>query len=244
MAADAVTVIIVVHGGRHVVRCLECLAAQSLPPARVILLDNASPDDAVAACGRAIAADPRLMGRAEVRPLGANRGFAAACNIGVALANTPLVAFLNPDAFPEPDWLERLVAAAGSHPATAAFGSRQMLAGQPHVLDGIGDRYHVGGLAWRGGHGRRLRPADLESREIFSACAAAALYRRAAVLDVGGFDEDFFCYMEDVDLGFRLRLAGGAARSVPDAVVHHVGAASSRGDGGRTAAYYGHRNRV
>ncbi len=244
MAADSVTVIVVVHGGEHVVRCLECLAAQSLPPARIILLDTASPDDAVTACRRAIAADPRLAGRADVRPLGANLGFAAACNIGLALADTPLVALLNPDAFAEPDWLARLVAAATAHPAVAAFGSRQMLAGHSDVLDGLGDHYHLAGLAWRGGHGRRLHPADLEGREIFSACAAAALYRRDAVLDVGGFDEDFFCYMEDVDLGFRLRLAGHAARSVPDAVVHHVGAGSSRGDGGRTAAYFGHRNRV
>lgn len=244
MAADPVTVIIVVHGGEHVGRCLGSLAAQSLLPDRIILLDTASPDDAVAASRRAIAADPRLAGRAEVRPLGANLGFAAACNIGLALADTPLVALLNPDAFAEPEWLARLVAAAAAHPAAAAFGSRQMLAEQPDVLDGLGDCYHLAGLAWRGGHGRRLRPADLEGREIFSACAAAALYRRDAVLGVGGFDEVFFCYMEDVDLGFRLRLAGHTARSVPDAVVHHVGAASSRGDGGRTAAYFGHRNRI
>lgn len=244
MSPEPVTVIVVVHGGRHVVRCLECLAAQSLAPRRILLLDNASPDAAADACEQAIAADARLHGRTELRRLGTNLGFAAASNLGIAAADTPLVALLNPDAFAEPEWLERLVAAAAAHPEAAAFGSRQMLAGQPGVLDGIGDRYHLGGVAWRGGHGRGLRDDDLVGREIFSACAAAALYRRDAVLAAGGFDEDFFCYMEDVDLGFRLRLLGHAARLVPDAVVHHVGSASSAGDGGATAAYFGHRNRV
>jgi GT2 family glycosyltransferase len=107
------------------------------------------------------------------------------------------------------------------------------------MLDGIGDRWHASGLAWRDGHGRQLRPADLEAREIFSACAAAALSRRAAVVAAGGFDEDYFCYGEDVDLGFRLRLAGHEARYVPDAVVEHVGGASSTS---QFATYFGHRN--
>lgn len=243
MSPEPVTVIVVVHGGQHVVRCLECLAAQSFPPRRILLLDNASLDAAADACEETIAADPRLQGRAELRRLDANLGFAAASNLGIAAADTPLVALLNPDAFPEPEWLERLTAAAAAHPEVAAFGSRQMLEGDPGVLDGIGDHYHLGGIAWRGGHGRAVRDADLVGREIFSACAAAALYRRAAVLAAGGFDEDFFCYMEDVDLGFRLRLLGHGARSVPDAVVHHVGSASSAGDGG-AAVYLGHRNRV
>ena len=205
--ADSVTVIVVNHGGGlHVLRCLACLADQTLPPARILVIDNASTDGSAAACERAIAADVRLDGLAEVWRFATNLGFAAACNRGIHAADTPLVALLNPDAFPEPEWLERLV-------------------------------------AWRQGHGRSIRSDDLGDREIFSACAAAVLYRRDAVTAVGGFDEDFFCYCEDVDLGFRLRLAGHHARYVPDAVVHHVGGASSRSDGCLAAAL-GHRNLV
>ena len=242
--ADSVTVIVVNHGGGlHVLRCLACLADQTLPPARILVIDNASTDGSAAACERAIAADVRLDGLAEVWRFATNLGFAAACNRGIHAADTPLVALLNPDAFPEPEWLERLVAAQSAHPTCVAFGSRQMLADHPDVLDGIGDRYHLGGMAWRQGHGRSIRSDDLGDREIFSACAAAVLYRRDAVTAVGGFDEDFFCYCEDVDLGFRLRLAGHHARYVPDAVVHHVGWASSRSDG-RLAAALGHRNLV
>ena len=76
--------------------------------------------------------------------------------------------------------------------------------------------------------------------EIFSPCAAAALYRRSAFLEVGGFDEDFFCYMEDVDLGFRLRLRGYAAVFVPQAIVEDA-SENRRND---LAVYHGHRNLV
>jgi len=235
-----VTVVIVnFNGGAHVVRCLEGLATQTVPPERILLVDNASSDGSLAACRELVAAGSGLAERTTIDALGANVGFAAGSNRGFALADTEFVALLNPDAFPEPGWLEALVAAAQAHPESAAFGSRQMLAGRPGVLDGIGDRWHVSGLAWREGHGRPMGPADLVAREIFSPCAAAALYRRAAVVAAGAFDEDYFCFGEDVDLGFRLRLAGHTARYVPDAVVEHVGGGSSEG---RLATYLGHRN--
>lgn len=240
MPPPTVTVVIVnFNGGSHVLRCLECLAAQTRPPERIVLVDNASSDDSLAACQAFVAAEPRLAARTRIESLDTNIGFAAGSNRGIALAETDLVTLLNPDAFPEPAWLAALVAAANHHPEAAAFGSRQMLAEAPDLLDGIGDRWHVSGLAWREGHGRRLEPGDLEPREIFSPCAAAALYRRTALLEVGGFDDDYFCYGEDVDLGYRLRLAGHTARFVPDAVVHHVGGASG---GGEAATYFGHRN--
>jgi len=242
--APVTAIVVNFDTGAHVVRCLECLAAQTVPAEAIVVIDNASRDGSAAACERAIAGDQRLAGRARLERLATNVGFAAATNRGIALARTEWVALVNPDAFPEPDWLERLLAAAAAHPDCAAFGSRQMIAGRPGMIDGLGDRYHVGGLAWREGHGRRLRPADLVPREIFSPCAAAALYRREALVEVGGCDEDFFCYFEDVDLGFRLRLAGHHARLVPDAVVHHVGGASAGGAGGARATYFGHRNLV
>ncbi len=87
-------------------------------------------------------------------------------------------------------------------------------------------------------------PTDPEpEREVFSACAAAALYRRDVFEALGGLDEDFFCYMEDVDLGFRLRLAGWGCTYVPTAVVHHVGSATS-GRRSHFTTYHGHRNLV
>jgi GT2 family glycosyltransferase len=175
---------------------------------------------------------------------GRNLGFAAANNLAVQACGTEFIALLNPDAFPEPGWLAALVDAARSHPRAAAFGSLQLLDGADGLIDGIGDVYHVSGLSWRAGHGRPRTPAADEDHEIFSACAAAALYRRDAFLAAGGFDEDFFCYFEDVDLGFRLRLAGYGARYVSNAVVSHVGGGSQGGDRNDFAGFHGHRNLV
>ena len=80
--------------------------------------------------------------------------------------------------------------------------------------------------------------------EVFSPCAAAALYQRSVLRASGGFDEDFFCYVEDVDLGFRLRLAGYRCLYVPQSVAHHVGSGTTGGQHSEFALYHGHRNLV
>jgi GT2 family glycosyltransferase len=119
-----------------------------------------------------------------------------------------------------------------------------MVEGAKNVIDGVGDVYHFSGLVWRRGYGRPVTSTDLVAGEIFSPCAGAALYRREALAKVTGFDEDYFCYVEDVDLGFRLRLAGFRSMYVPDAVVHHVGSATTGGQHSDFAVYHGHRNLV
>lgn len=244
MHAGDVTVIIVTFKSEEVLtRCLTAIASQSTPPHGIVIFDNGSDEGSPE---RALRTAQRILPSRsfEIQPLAENLGFAAANNRAIAMCDTEFVALLNPDAFPHPDWLEKLLAAAERHPEAAAFGSRQMIDGQPGIVDGTGDAYHVSGLSWRTGHGRPLRDEDLVEREIFSPCAAAALYRRSALLEVGGFDEEFFCYFEDVDLGFRLRLAGYKCVYVPDAVVDHVGSASSGGKRSDFAVYHGHRNLV
>lgn len=173
-----------------------------------------------------------------------NIGFAAGNNLAVRRADgCEWVALLNPDAFPEPKWLEALMDAAARHPEYSFFGSRMLMAESPDLLDGVGDVYHVSGLHWREGHGQRARGNYLHEREIFAPCAAAALYRRDIFLGAGGFDEDYFCYAEDIDLGFYLRLLGYRCLYVPGAVVHHKGSAST-GRHSDFSTYHGHRNLV
>ena len=244
-ATDSVAVVIVNHdAGGFLTRSLACLAEQSILPARIVVFDNASSDGSLAAARDFVAKDQRLAPRTVFEESGTNLGFAAANNRAVARCGTEFVALLNPDAFPEPGWLQALMEAARRHPTAAAFGSRQLLAEAPTLLDGVGDVYHVTGLSWRAGHGCPPTTADDHDREIFSACAAAALYRRAAFVEAGGFDEDFFCYFEDVDLGFRLRLAGHDAVGVSNAVVRHVGGGSSGPGRSDFAVFHGHRNLV
>ena len=153
------------------------------------------------------------------------------------------LALLNPDAFPEPGWLAALVDAAERFPEFGAFASQMRLDSTPDQLDGAGDSYHVSGRAWRNGHNAPAAAWPASEYEVFAPCAAAALYRRAAFEEIGGFDESYFCYFEDVDLGFRLRLHGYPSLYVPASVVRHVSSALS-GYRSDFAVYHGERNSV
>jgi GT2 family glycosyltransferase len=235
----SVTIIIVTwNSGKHLPHCLQCLAAQTYSGFQVMVVDNGSTDGAT---DRLEQDWPAL--HLHVHHLDKNYGFAAANNIGARLADSQWVALLNTDAFPEPNWLERLVETAKNRPEFSFFASRQIQANTPDFSDGAGDAYHVSGLAWRNYLGFPVGLFDLESKEVFGACAAAALYTREAFLDVGGFDEDFFSYFEDVDLSFRLRLRGYRCLYVAGAVVHHIGSATL-GLVSDFALYYSHRNLI
>lgn len=173
-----------------------------------------------------------------------NAGFARANNVAASAASRyDALALLNPDAIAHPGWLAALMRAADDHPGAAAFASQIRLASAPHLLDGAGDSYHVSGRAWRNAHGRPVSAGPSEVTEVFAPCAAAALYRREAFEEVGGFDERYFCYFEDVDLGFRLRLRGHSCLYVPTAIVDHVSSAFS-GYRSDFAVYHGERNMV
>lgn len=234
-------IIVTFNAERHIERCLEAVKCQTRPPERVVIADSGSSDTTVATVERVCT---RLDLRFELLALGANVGFAVANNRAVArLDDCDLIALLNPDAFPESGWLAALTAAAGGHPEDASFASRLMLADASNVLDGAGDVFHVSGLVWRYGHRLKVDqvPGALVERPVFAACAAAALYRRADWQHAGGFDERYFCYAEDVDLGFRLQLKGRTCRYVPDAVVYHLGSATSGVDSA-FSVYHGYRN--
>jgi GT2 family glycosyltransferase len=237
-AAEGVAVIVVNwNSGGLLEQCLSALREQTLRPKRVFVVDNASTDDSASRLAE------RHPGITLVQ-LGHNAGFAAANNSAARMAEgCQWIALLNPDAVPEPAWLERLITAARANPAYSFFASRLVLAGDTDRLDGAGDVYSVNGLAWRRHHGRSATTTALVPEEVFSPCAAAALYRRDAFLEAGGFDESYFCYFEDVDLAFRLRLAGHRCLYLPDAIARHVGSAST-GRGSDFSVYLGHRNLV
>ena len=233
-----VAVLIVNWNSRNLLgECLKSLSAQTRPPDRVIIVDNNSTDDSLL-----LAAD-WLQG-VEVIRLQENAGFARANNIAAeAAGGVDALALLNPDAFPAPGWLAALVAAAERQPDVGSFASWMLLDTQPDFLDGAGDSYHSSGRAWRNGHRMRAREWPAGDTEVFAPCAAAALYRRAAFESAGGFDEHYFCYFEDVDLGFRLRLQGFRCVCVQDAVVRHVSSATT-GYRSDFAVYHGERNAV
>lgn len=237
IAANVVVLIVNYNGSHWLARCLEALARQQTRGFRTIIIDNASTD------GSADHLERDFPWVEVLRP-GKNLGFAAGNNLGAAHANgCEWLVTLNPDAFPEPGWLGALLAAAQANPEFSMFQSRLLADGDHGTLDGVGDVYHVSGLHWREGHMLSDSAVYDRPREIFSPCAAAAMYRRDAFDHAQGFDEDFFCYSEDVDLGFRLRLVGHRALYVPDAVVYHVGSGTS-GRRSDFSVYHGQRNLV
>jgi len=229
-------VIVNYNSGALLNECLAAVEGQTRRPDRVLVVDNASADDSLS----------RVAGRwpeVEILRLEANAGFAAANNRAIErCGNCDWIALLNPDAFPDPGWLAALEDAARELPEAGSLASCLVNADDSGILDGMGDAYHVSGLVWRIGHGAPV-PEVQARREVFAPCAAAALYRRAAMEEAGGFDESYFCYNEDVDLGFRMRLRGLASWYVPEARVRHIGSAVT-GEHSDFSLFHGHRNLV
>ena len=227
-------VVVAYQSGPTLGRCLAALKAQTFTDFETLLVDNASTDGAAVAASEA---DPAI----RLLRFEDNLGFAAGNNRAAEQARGRWLVLLNPDAYAEPDWLERLVAAAERHPGVACLASLQLDAADPTRLDGAGDVMTSAGIPFRGGYGKARRP--LEDGEVFSACGAAMMIDRRLFLEIGGFDERFFCYCEDVDLGYRLRLLGHATVLAADAVVSHVGSATL-GVRSDFAVFHGSRNRV
>ena len=132
--------------------------------------------------------------------------------------------------------------AAESYPEAGLFASKLVNFYDRRMLDGAGDALRRSGLPYRLGHSEPDRGQYDEAAFVFGACAAAALYRRSMLDEVGLFDEDFFAYCEDGDLSFRAQLAGYRCLYAPEAVVYHVGSASTGGKRSPTAVRLGTRN--
>lgn len=237
ISQQTVSIIIVNYNSTDYLRqCLTALAKQKVKPEEVLVVDNFSTEDT-------------LDGFEEEFPwvdfffLPENIGFAAANNYAIAKSHGDWIGLVNPDAFVAPDWLLKIKQAIVENPTYGSFGSRLIKHYTPDILDGTGDVYHISGIAWRRDEGVKGMDHRMQNSEIFSPCAAAALYLRSALLEIDSFDESYFCYFEDVDLGFRLQLAGYQSLYVADAKVFHVGSGTTE-RGSDFSVYYGHRNLV
>ena len=235
--SPATVIIVNWNSGNDLEKCLAALSHQTRPPEEIIVVDNASTDESL------VGVEDKFP-MVELIRLKDNTGFAHANNLAASrVQESDWIAFLNPDAFPAPEWLENLVRAAESHPQFSFFGSHMLRHGGRDELDGTGDVYHVSGLAWRRDHGLSDSTVKRTTEEVFSPCAAAAMIRKEVFLEAGGFDETFHSYFEDVDLSFRIRLTGQRCLYVADAVVEHVGSGSTHRNSDY-AVYHGQRNLV
>ena len=216
-------------GRRWLPAMLAALRAQTRAPDRLVVVDDGSTDDSVA----------YLRGEGvEVVERPVSAGFAAAVNAGLAAVgdDCEAIALVNTDVVLAPDWLARTVEVLEAAPAVGAVACKMVRMDDPGLIDDAGDTLRRDGVCEQRGRGRRDDGRFDAPAEVWGACAGAALYRRAAVAQVGGFDESYGMYLEDVDLALRLRLGGWTCRYTP-AVAQHAGAAS-----GAPVGFYVARN--
>lgn len=231
-----VTVVVVTWNRREYLRgCLDALFRQTYRESIVVVVDNASTDGSAELVATEYP-EARLIRN------GANLGFAAANNIGIHATETPYVATLNNDAEAEPGWLEALVHAAEADASLGSVASKMVLAPDPQTVDSCGVALDPAGIAWDRWGGYPAGTVDRRT-EVFGPCAGAALYRRAMLDDVGLFDEDYFAYLEDVDLAWRARLRGWRCVLEPAAVVRHAHA-GTLGDTSALKRFLLARNKV
>ena len=207
------------NGARWLPGVLASVAAQTAAPAEVLVVDDGSTDgSAQLAAG---------YDGVRVLPLASNGGFARAANAGIAAVAAEAVALVNTDIVLAPDWLELAAAALAQDPRAAAVATKLVDLEHPSILYSAGDVLRRDGVCEQRGRFERDSGRYDAPGEVFSACAGAALYRRAALQAAGGFDERLGTYLEDVELGLRLRLAGWRCRWEPRAVARHAGGGSS-----------------
>lgn len=208
-----VTVIIANWNGRHWLEtCLPALSQQSCRNFEIIVVDNGSEDGSVDWLNEKWP-DVRAL------PQPYNRGFASANNIGIRASSGEFIVTLNNDTLVNPEWLDALVAAV-TGPDVGMVASKIIRWDDLGQLDSAGIEIDRSGIAWNRGWGKPVSWAAV-SCDVFGPSAAAALYRRTMLEEIGLFDEDFFAYYEDVDLAWRARQAGWRCRYAPRARVRH-----------------------
>ncbi len=215
-----VTVVIPNYNGKHFLGpCLEALARQTYRDFEVLVIDNASTDGSVAWLRT-------FYPQVNVMVMETNLGFAGGVNVGIRAAKTPYVLLLNNDTEAAPGFVQALVHAIEQCPKAFSVSSKMIQFHDHDRMDDAGDLYCAAGWAFQRGVGAPVSAYN-RCRRVFSACAGAAIYRTRVFEEIGVFDELHFAYLEDIDIGYRARLAGYENLYCPKAVVYHVGSGTS-----------------
>ncbi len=204
------------NGKRFLPGCLDSLRVLEYPLCEIIVVDNGSHDGSVELLQ---AQYPEV----QLVRFDKNTGFSVAVNAGICASHGEFIALLNNDTVVERDWISQMLQAMRTHPEIGSTACKMLAYDDRRLLDGAGDGYPRGGLPGRIGH-RELDQGQFDDqRYILGACGGAVLYRREMLENIGLFDEDYFAYLEDVDMGLRAQSAGYKCLYVPSAVMYHLG---------------------
>ena len=225
MEKKIVVVIPNYNGKKYLDDCLRSLKKQTVT-ADVILIDNGSEDGSIEDVRDRMKAHPERYPHVKIHELGENTGFANAVNVGIKMAKSEFVLLLNNDTVSDEHMTENLLKAMEGDKKIFSVSAKMLSLRDPDRIDDSGDLYCALGWAFSPG---RDKPKENYSKRarITSACAGAALYRCRVFEKIGYFDEAHFCYLEDVDIGYRARIFGYKNIFEPSAVVYHAGSGTS-----------------
>ncbi|MBP3886687.1 MAG: glycosyltransferase family 2 protein [Cellulosilyticum sp.] len=207
------------NGMNYLKSCIESLRIQDNLEFETIIIDNASQDSDYKWVKEEY---PDIIWK----KLNQNYGFSSAVNEGIKMAKGEYVLLLNNDTVLEADFVSQMVKAIERDKRIFGVSSKMIAYHNHSMMDDAGDEYTVLGWAYKTGDGKPVEQFTKRKR-VFSACAGAALYRKEVFDKIGLFDENFFAYMEDVDVSYRARIYGYYNVYCPDAKVYHIGSATS-----------------
>lgn len=207
-------VVVAYDGGDDLIGCLQSLLAQTVPDLEIIVVDNASSDGSIERAESAFGAEIRVIRRTT------NGGYAAGANTGWLASAAPFVAIFNQDLTLAPDCLEQMHRVLVDESRDALVTPKLVMKSDPARVNAIGNDVHLSCVAWC--HGLGTPATDWHGViEVTAISGAAFMARRALLETLDGLEESYFMYMEDVDLSFRVRLAGGVCLAACDAVAAH-----------------------
>lgn len=206
------------NGSKYLKKCIDSIYIQTYSHFRVIIIDNASTDS-----------NYNWLDKYEkiiFKRLDQNYGFDKAVNEGIAMSNTEYVVLLNNDTVAKKDWLENLINCIKNDSKIFSVCSKMIRYDDINIIDDAGDEYNALGWGYKIGDGQPIT-LHTATKEVFSSCAGAAIYRRSILDKIGYFDNRFFAYMEDIDISYRAKIHGYKNIYCADAHIYHIGSATT-----------------
>lgn len=208
------------NGAKYLKACLESLMEQSLKAEEILIVDNDSKDSSVQYI------IDHYKDKVTLVIMDKNEGFSIAVNEGIKRSKSEFVALLNNDTELHKNWLEKLYNCIKKDDKIFSVSSKMLRFIERDIIDDAGDEYTLFGWSSKIGDGEPSFKHSV-SREVFSACAGAAIYRQSILEGIGLFDENFFAYLEDMDISYRARVYGYKNYYESEALVYHIGSATS-----------------